>query len=67
VRRQDGSAAVAFSLIALPFLALMFAIIETALVFFAGQTLEAAVSSAGRLVMTGQAQNAGYTASDFNT
>jgi len=44
---------------------LIFAILETALVFFAGQTLETAVSEAGRLVMTGQAQTAGYSQSAF--
>jgi Flp pilus assembly protein TadG len=66
-RRQDGAAAVEFALVALPFLALTFAILETALVFFAGQTLEAAVADSARLIMTGQAQNAGYSASDFKT
>src|SRR5690242_19878208 len=66
-RRQDGAAAVEFALVALPFLALTFAIIETALVFFAGQTLEAAVADSARLIMTGQAQNASYSASDFKT
>src|SRR6202795_2154654 len=55
VRQQDGAAAVEFALVAAPFLALTFAILETALVFFAGQTLETAVSDAGRLIMTGQA------------
>ncbi len=67
VRQQDGAAAVEFALVALPFLALTFAILETALVFFAGQTLEAAATKAGRLIMTGQAQNAGYTKDDFKT
>ena len=37
-RHQKGAAAVEFALVAIPFLALTFAIIETALVFFAGQT-----------------------------
>jgi Flp pilus assembly protein TadG len=64
-RQQDGAAAVEFGLIALPFLALMFAILETALVFFAGQTLEAAAATAGRLIMTGQAQNGGFSQADF--
>ncbi|MGH8513523.1 MAG: TadE/TadG family type IV pilus assembly protein, partial [Gammaproteobacteria bacterium] len=36
VRQQDGSAAVEFGLVAAPFLALVFAIMETAVVFFAG-------------------------------
>jgi len=63
--RQDGSAAVEFALVAAPFLALTFAILETALVFFASQTLEAAASEAGRLIMTGQAQTGGYSQNDF--
>ena len=65
MRRQDGSAAVEFALVATPFLALTFAILETSFVFFASQTLEAAVSDSARLVLTGQAQTAGYTATDF--
>lgn len=65
--QQDGAAAVEFALVALPFLALTFAILETALVFFASQTLEAAATDAGRLIMTGQAQTAGYSQADFKT
>lgn len=65
VRQQEGAAAVEFALVAVPFLALIFAILETALVFFAGQTLEAAVTDASRLLMTGQAQTANYTQADF--
>jgi Flp pilus assembly protein TadG len=59
-RAEEAAAAVEFALVAAPFLALIFAIMETALVFFAGQTLEAAATTAGRMVMTGQAQAAGY-------
>lgn len=55
-RRQDGAAAVEFALVATPFLALTFAILETAMVFFAGQSLETAVADSSRLIMTGQAQ-----------
>jgi Flp pilus assembly protein TadG len=64
-KRQDGSAAVEFAMVSLPFFALLFAILETALIFFAGQTLQAAAGEAGRLIMTGQAQTANYTAADF--
>lgn len=67
VREQQGAAAVEFALVALPFLALLFAILETALVFFAGQTLETAAAEASRLIMTGQAQTAGYSKEDFKT
>jgi Flp pilus assembly protein TadG len=64
-RRQEGAAAVEFALVAAPFLALMFAIIETALVFFAGQALETAAADSARLIMTGQAQTQGYSEAKF--
>src|SRR5262249_9230994 len=64
-RREDGSVAVEFGMVAAPFFALLFAIIETAIVFFAGQALETAVADSARLVMTGQAQNAGFDAAAF--
>ena len=54
VRQQDGTAAVEFGLIAAPFLALIFAIMETAIIFFAGQVLETAVADSSRLIMTNQ-------------
>jgi Flp pilus assembly protein TadG len=65
VRHQEGAAAVEFGLVALPFLALVFAIMETAMVFFAGQALESIAADSARLVMTGQAQMKGYTAEKF--
>jgi Flp pilus assembly protein TadG len=65
VRAQGGAAAVEFALVAAPFLALLFAIIETALVFFAGQTLEYAVTQSGRLIMTGQADAGGFDQTAF--
>jgi Flp pilus assembly protein TadG len=64
-RREDGAAAVEFGLVAAPFLALLFAIIETALVFFAGQTLETATADASRLILTGQAQTQGFSETQF--
>jgi len=64
-RHEDGAAAVEFALVAVPFLALLFAILETALVFFAGQTLETAAADASRLIMTGQAQTAGFSQAAF--
>jgi len=66
-RGQDGAAAVEFALVAAPFLALMFAIMETALVFFAGQTLETAVADSARLILTGQAQTQSFTAAQFKS
>ena len=65
IRAHSGAAAVEFGLVAVPFLALTFAIMETALVFFSGQTLEAAAAASARLIMTGQAQSAGFSAQQF--
>jgi Flp pilus assembly protein TadG len=67
VRQRDGAAAVEFGLVAAPFIALMFAIIETAFVFFAGQTMETAVADSARLIMTGQAQTQNFDAAAFKT
>src|SRR6187431_2620091 len=67
IRQNDGSAAVEFGLVAAPFLALVFAILETAFVFFAGQTLETAVADSSRLIMTGQAQSQGMNQSAFKS
>ncbi|WP_288587611.1 TadE/TadG family type IV pilus assembly protein [uncultured Methylobacterium sp.] len=55
---RDGATAVEFGLIAMPFLCLIAAIVETALAFFAGQVLDNAVSSAARQLYTGQFQAA---------
>jgi Flp pilus assembly protein TadG len=65
IRQNDGSAAVEFGMVAAPFLALIFAILETALVFFAGQTMETAAADSARLVMTGQAQTQGFDQGKF--
>jgi Flp pilus assembly protein TadG len=65
VRQQDGSAAVEFGMVAAPFLALVFAIMETAVIFFSGQALETAVADSARLIMTGQAQTQGFDQGAF--
>lgn len=64
-RDQDGATVVEFALIALPFFAMMFAIIETALIFLVGQALDTATDDAARLIRTGQAQQQGFDAAEF--
>jgi len=66
-RNRKGDAAVQFALVAPIFFALLFAIIETALMFFATQVLETITQDSARMILTGQAQNANYQASDFKT
>lgn len=62
---ESGATAVEFGLVALPYFALMFAIFEVALAFFAQQTLDTAVAQAARLVRTGQAQQSGLDMATF--
>lgn len=65
----DASAATAveFAIIAAPFLALLAAIFEMAIVFLAAQILDTATADAARLIRTGQAQQAHTTADQFKT
>jgi len=64
-RRKDGATVVEFAIVVFPFLAILFAILEIALVFFAGQVLETAVADSARRIMTGEVQNAKMSAADF--
>jgi len=59
-RNRSASAAIQFAFIAPLFFGLLFSIIETALMFFAGQVLETMTQDAARTVLTGQAQKASY-------
>ncbi|HVZ15035.1 MAG TPA: TadE/TadG family type IV pilus assembly protein [Bauldia sp.] len=64
-RDQNGATTVEFALIAVPFFALLFAILETGMAFFAANVLETAVTNAARLIRTGQAQEAGLDGATF--
>jgi Flp pilus assembly protein TadG len=64
-RNRSGSAAVEFALVGPIFIALLFAIIEVAMVFFAGQLLETATQDASRKIMTGEAQIAKFSKQQF--
>jgi Flp pilus assembly protein TadG len=66
-RHRGGSAAVEFALVAPVFFALLFAIIEVALMFFASQVLETITQESARMILTGQAQTAAYTQAQFQT
>ena len=66
-RNRRGSAAVEFPLVAPVFFALLFAIIEVALMFFASQVLETITQQSARMILTGQAQNASFTQPQFKT
>jgi Flp pilus assembly protein TadG len=66
-RNRQGSTAVEFALVAPLFFGMLFAIIETAIVFFAGQVLEQGTAESARLMLTHQAQNSGMDETAFKT
>jgi Flp pilus assembly protein TadG len=65
VRCNAGATAVEFVLIAAPFMALLVALFQTVLVFFAGRVLDETTEQASRYILTGQAQDAGMTQAGF--
>jgi Flp pilus assembly protein TadG len=67
VRQRDAMTTVEFGLLLAPFVAGLFAILQTAMTFFAGQTLETAAAASARLIQTGQAQTNGWSAAQFKT
>jgi Flp pilus assembly protein TadG len=65
-RAQRGATAVEFAIIALPFMILLFGIIELGMVFLVSTTLQNATDNAARQIRTGQFQTSGAnTQSDF--
>lgn len=66
-RDERGVTAIEFGLLALPFFTIIFAILETTMVFFAGQVLDSAVEDAARMIKTGRAQAAGYNMTNFRS
>jgi Flp pilus assembly protein TadG len=67
LRDRRAGAAVDFALVVFPFLMVLMVMINSALILLAGQVLQTAATSAGRLVLTGQAQNANNTAAQFKS
>lgn len=63
---EKGTTAVEFAMLAAPFFVLLFGIIESSLIFFAGQMLESSVDEVARKVRTGQLDNT-ITETEFRT
>ncbi|HEV7257522.1 MAG TPA: TadE/TadG family type IV pilus assembly protein [Bosea sp. (in: a-proteobacteria)] len=66
-RSQDGATAVEFAFIAFPFLLVLAAILETAMMFWTSQTLEEAVSQTSRRLLTGESHTRYTGTSAANT
>ena len=65
-RSERGVTAVEFALVSVPMLVMIFGLLELALVFLVGTTLDTATQAAARRIRTGEFQNgASVTAADF--
>ena len=62
LKNREGTAAIEFAILAVPFFMLIFAVLELAIVFFINSTLNHAVSEAGRQIRTGNFQACGTQA-----
>jgi len=59
LKNREGTAAIEFAILAIPFFMLLFAILELAIVFFINSTLTHSVSEASRQIRTGNFQACG--------
>lgn len=59
VKEKEGTTAIEFSLLAIPYVFLTIGIIEMSVMYAAASLLEGATGSAARLIRTGQLQNMG--------
>lgn len=67
LRASGGSTAVEFGMVGLPFVLIVFAILEIGIVFVTDSILENAAIETGRLVRTGRASAQSMTAATFKT
>jgi Flp pilus assembly protein TadG len=66
-RDASGAALLEFAFVAGPFIGLIFAILQVALIFFADQMLDTSTQAASRFIMTGTAQKGAWTPAKFKT
>lgn len=67
IRNKKGSAAIEFAILALPFLVVVFAIIELAVMFFVDSALDAALHKAVRQIRVGTAESEAWDIDKFKT
>lgn len=59
IKREDGTTAIEFSLLMIPYIIISLAIIELSIMYAGASLLEGATGAAGRMVKTGQIQQSG--------
>jgi Flp pilus assembly protein TadG len=67
VADEAAATAVEFAILVTPLLFLILASLQLAIIFFAGQVLQSAAIASGRQLMTGSAQDAGLSQSQFQS
>ncbi|MFT3978234.1 MAG: TadE/TadG family type IV pilus assembly protein [Sphingomonas bacterium] len=65
VRDQRGATIIEFAAVAAPFIALIIAALQTAVVFFTQQALETSAEQTARQLIVGSAQNSGMNQTSF--
>ncbi len=66
-KNEDGATALEFAILAVPFFALLFSIVELAIVFFLNSSLTHSMNEAARDVRTGEFQGTCGGAAEFKT
>ncbi len=64
-KNRDGTTAIEFAILGIPFMALLFGIVEISVLFFVTSTTHHAVSEVSRQVRTGEFQASGGGADEF--
>jgi Flp pilus assembly protein TadG len=67
LRDEGGTSIIEFAIVAPAFLAIVIAVLQIAIVYLAQGGLETGAEGAARLLMTGQAQHGGMSATQFKT
>lgn len=64
---RRGASAVEFAIVIGPLLFILLGVFQMAIIYFYDQALQSATQTSARLLMTGAAQDGGYTQSQFKT
>ncbi len=64
-KNDDGTAAIEFAIVAMPFLLIIFAILEFSFIFFGERIIHVSTQDAARLIKTGQVRSSTHTEAQF--
>jgi Flp pilus assembly protein TadG len=66
-KNEDGTAAIEFAIVAMPFFLIIFAILEFSFIFFGERIIHVSTQDAARLIKTGQIRGTTTTEEQFRT